>query len=413
MAVLLSFFIVIASINGYSQVSINKLYEEIEIVSGGESLFEVRVTNSSESPIEIRIRKTDFLFKDGEYLFPAPGTLERSNAEWIMVEYERILLPAQRKTKLVFPIKVPPDISPGSYHCILGIETIPEQANGAVAGIGISKRHAIQVVVNIDTERAIKKLEIVKVDVKDDSLFLTIRNSGEQILTFSIKPPIPGIQHDRHARIYPSMEEIVVLDIKNLADGMYEDLRFIFDDGKMLIIPVFVSFRKGMAPTAIPLHRIEGESLSSIASKRKTRPAWLPRINAILTYGSDYKSVSLSGNWRMIKGLSFFGSTNYREMSEYFDNRILNYRAGVSVNLKGLRLAYSRYWFQNSSSEMVNMNIYKGGFSFSTNYNVDRKVLQGSISQRFLKRCSIRVFGFYDFETERYRYSASLVLPIL
>jgi len=413
MAAFLFFFIAISASNyGYPQVSIDRLYEEINLKAGEDWVFETLVVNSSNSPIEIRVRKSDYLFKNGEHSFPKSGTTERSNANWILVEHERMLLPAERKTLLKFPVKIPADISPGSYHSILGVETIPATADGA-AGLSINKRHAIQIVINVDPERAVKKLEVVKVEAVENTLFLTIRNTGEQILTFKIKPPISGIQHDRHARIYPNMEEIVELNMESLADGLYEDLRFILDDGKMTIIPVFVTFRKGMAPTAIPLHRIEGESISGTTSKRKQRPAWLPRLNAILTYGSDYKSVSLSGNWRASKMLSFYGSTNYREFSEYFDNKILNYRAGVSINLKGLRLAYSQYWFQNSTSQMASANFHSKGFSSNINYNVDRKIFQGSINQRFFKRWSFRVFGFYDFETERHRFSASLVIPIL
>ena len=408
-AVPMTAFLLFFHLGASAQVSINKLYEEVEISAGKEFVFEATLTNQAKLPVEINIKKTDYLFQNNEHSFPLAGTTSRSSANWIFVEFERMLIPGERKVLLKFPVKIPADIPPGSYHSILAIETIPEPVEGN-AGISITKSHAIQLVINVDSAKAVKKLEVIKVEAIEDSLFLTIRNSGEQILTFSIKPPIPGISADRNARIYPSMQETVELKIDELADGSYQDLRFIFDDGRATIIPAFITFRKGAVPTTAPLHQMKGESLRS---QGRSRPLWLPRVSVVLTYGNDYRSASLSGNWRVVKGLTFFGSTNYREFSEIFDSRILNYRAGASINLKGLRLAYYQYWFQNSTSQMASANIFIKGFSFNTTYDIDREIIQGSISQNFFKRWSISFFVFHDFSTERYRYSASLVIPII
>lgn len=400
------------TLSASGQVNVDSLYKQHNVMAGETYILETTVTNSADVPVEIWIKKSDYIYTNSQHLFPKSGSTERSNSEWIIVPNERLLLPARRKVTLSFTVNVPSDIPPGTYNSILGIELIPT-VEGQPVGMRIGRRLAVQVVTDVDVEKAEQKLEISKVEVEGDRLKLTIRNSGEAVITFAILPPVPGIQSNRHARIFPNSDQIIELDISNLADGLYEDLRFLLDDEDTFIKPVRVTFRKGIAPTAIPLHRIEGEPISRPVSREKQRSPWRPRLNAVLTYGNDYRAVSLTGNFTVLKRFSFYGSSNYREFSEYFDDKVLNYRAGVSLNLKGLRLSYSQYWFQDSSFQMVGFNANVKGFSANGTYSIDRKVFQGSVRKNFFKRWSVRVFGYYDFERMRHRVSASLVIPIL
>jgi|GEM_PF-3696966 len=398
-----------------AQVSVQSaLFEERNVMAGENYQIEIVVYNSSPVNAEILVVQKDYLFKDNVHHFLDSGRWERSNAGWIKVPHVRMLLLARRKTKLLFSVEVPEDVNIGTHHSILGIETkavtVKKTQN---VSMGMNVRYNIQVVTNVNSEEARKALKIVATEVKDSMLLLTIRNVGEQVLRFGIVPPIPGIQTDRKGRVYPDMEQTFELDISELSDGEYKELRFLLDDGRDFIQPVYVSFVKGIIPSKAELHTLEGERIER--GRRRTRSFFLPRIYAVLTYGSNYKSANLSGSMRLFGNLiSVRGGSSYREVqSNLIYGNQLTYRLGAALSLKNLRVGYNAYFFEDSVSEMANASYRFKNFNVNCNYVLSRKILQGSLSQRLWRGWSVRLSTFFDFERQRKSYVASLSIPIL
>ena len=398
-----------------AQVAVHSaLFEERNVDAGSNYQIEVAVYNSSIEDVEILVIQQDYLFKNNSHHFLDCGRQNHSNCSWIKVPHVRMLLPAKRKTKLFFQVEVPEDAEVGTHHSILGIQTkataIKRKADNVSMNMNV--RYNIQVVTNVNSEEAKKELKLVKTEVKDERLFLTIRNVGEQILKFSIVSPLPEIQTDERGRIYPDMEQTFELDISELNDREYKKLRFLLDSGKDFIQPIYVSFDKGIVPSKAELYALKGEKIEG--ARRKGRAPYLPRVYAILSWGNNFKSASLSGNVNLFRNLiSLRAGSNYREFDNIVSNKMLTHRTGLGLNLKNLRVGYNAYFFENSVARMANASYRLKNFSVNCNYMFSRKILQGSIDQRFWNKWSLRLSGFFDFERQKKNYVASLSIPIL
>lgn len=388
------------------------LFQRKNVVAGENYSVEIQVYNASDNPTEILIIQKDYKWEGG-HRFPKARTEKMSNSAWIKIEHPRMLLPAQRKTDLSFLVKVPEGIEAGSYYSILAIRTQPRALKTGKITVGLATETNIQVISDVQIDEAKKELKVLKIEVEENKLILTIKNVENVCLTFKIIPPIPDIQSKR-TRLYPSNKRTVELDISKLSDGEYKELRFILDNGKDFIQPVFISFRKGEEPEKKELYALKGESLERAKIKARSR-SFRPRVNLILSAGTEgYRSASLSGSLALFKNLiSFRGGSNYREFSTLLSNKMLTHRLGTSLNLKNLRINYSAYFFEDSVFEMAGASYNYRSFQSHFNYAFDRKILQGSISQRFWKRWNLRVYGHYDLENNRNRTIASISIPIL
>jgi len=390
----------------------SSLFEEKNIMPGNQYEIKISIYNPSEFPIEILIIKKDYLFRNNKHNFFDPGKMERSNSDWINVEHTRMLLLAKEKTVLIFPVLIPENAIVGTHHSILGIQTKAGNIKKEAVNVALNTQHNIQIVSNVNKKEAKRKLEITKTEIKDDKLRLTIRNTGELILTFKIIPPIPNIQSNRRARIYPNMSQTVELDVLDLSDGAYKNLRFLLDNGTDFIQPVFINFIKGELPEQAELYVLDGERLRE---KRKRRSTYRPSVFAVLSYGSNFKSISLSGSMNLFGNLiSLRGGSNYREYENFIiSNEILTHRVGTSLNLKNFRATYSAYFFEAGVFEMIGANYHLKNLNINCNYTPNRKLLQGNIRHQFWRRWSISFSGIYDFKLEKKRYSVSLMIPIL
>lgn len=410
--VALSLFLLILSASGQVSVS-SALYQEKECVPGDSYEVKVVVYNSSPEAVEILVIQQDYSFDQNKHRFMDCGKLERSNCSWIEVKHTRMLLLGQRKETLVFPVHVPDDAKPGSYHSVLGIKTKPAKVEKkAQMSLRMSTKINIQVVSLVTHEKARKELVLSKTEVVNDSLFLTVKNIGEVVLKFRIVPPIPGIQSDRKARIYPNQEQKIELKIDKLSDGQYKQLRFLLDDGKVFIQAIFVTFVKGKIAELAELRILKGEELRKKRGRAKAaRPV---RLNAILSWGTNYKAVNLSGSMNLFRNVvSLTGGSSYREFDNYISDEMLTYRAGTAVRLKNLRVSYSAYFFESSCFEMISGSYRYKNFNMNMNYTLDRDIFHGSVSQRFWKRWSLRINTYFDFKTDRKRATLSLSIPII
>lgn len=111
--------------------------------------YEGRITllNATGQPQEAKIYLTDYaFFADGRNLYPAPGTMSRSNARWITFTPSQVQLAPGARATVTYRVAVPAAGRPsGSYWSMVMVETI-------MRGSAESSTGARQVRIGMDTK---------------------------------------------------------------------------------------------------------------------------------------------------------------------------------------------------------------------------------------------------------------------
>lgn len=141
-----------------------KLHTVLELLPGASFQGVISVRNSNEEIEEIEITQSDYFFQaDGRVSFGKKGSDPRSNAGWIMVEPDHLVLQPGSRATVKFRIEVPGDTDlKGTYWSLINFdhkiieETLTEderQANGRT-GMSVDPvlGYAYQVITNIGRE---------------------------------------------------------------------------------------------------------------------------------------------------------------------------------------------------------------------------------------------------------------------
>ena len=144
---------------GRAQISVlSSLVEEKEAAKGENYTGRIVISNATTSPQAVRLFKTDYSFKaDGTTNYDDPGTSPRSNASWVSLQSERVVVPPRSEITVPYTVVVPPsDSLRGSYWSAIMVEaaeTAPGAATGsgrsAQVGLGHVIRYAVQVATHI------------------------------------------------------------------------------------------------------------------------------------------------------------------------------------------------------------------------------------------------------------------------
>src|SRR6185503_6468548 len=86
----------------------------------------VLVRNDTKEPQEAKVYQTDYSFAaDGRTMYDAPGTSRRSNAKWVSVSSNYLVIPPETTVPVTFSVAVPADSSlRGTYWSLVMIEAI-------------------------------------------------------------------------------------------------------------------------------------------------------------------------------------------------------------------------------------------------------------------------------------------------
>lgn len=191
LGVIFSFFCI--SISHYSHAYVQGDLSFIsDLKPGNEIQVKMVLNNENDTPEPMLLKKSDYRCNaDGENFFEEPGTLSRSNAKWIDLPVERVVIPPKGKTDIFFTIRAPNDQQlNGSYYSVILIEhenligstTPPETPS---INLNIKLRYGYKVITNFD--QGIAKLKLIKRDLvqedKQSRLKIDVENIGTLFLT--------------------------------------------------------------------------------------------------------------------------------------------------------------------------------------------------------------------------------------
>lgn len=110
---------------------------ELKLLPGEEITKVIKVRNDYPDPVRIRLRPRDWFHdSDGKVHYRKPGSIQRSSADWILVNPREFEIPAYETYSVRLTASMP-EKAEGSYWTSLCFETVPESSIGQ---IGMSTR---------------------------------------------------------------------------------------------------------------------------------------------------------------------------------------------------------------------------------------------------------------------------------
>lgn len=203
----------------------------------------ITVKNSDDTPAEMRIYQTDYLFyADGRNIYGEPGTAPRSNAAWMAVSPAQLTVPPKESRSFYYSVKVPEknDLK-GSFWSLLMVEPLAPPAPESLSGkgkvsVGLQTviRYAVQIVTEIG-ESGEQKITFLdrQLMAKDGkkTFHVDIGNSGERRLSpvvwmdlYSATGFHVGRFDSGRKGIYPECSVRHLFDLTEVSPGKYTAL---------------------------------------------------------------------------------------------------------------------------------------------------------------------------------------------
>jgi len=242
----LFFYLLIPYVSKAEVAIVGELAHEKKATVGESYQGVIFIRNSSEEAQEVKVYQTDYLFFfDGRSVFGEPGTIKRSNANWINFSPKRLTIPANEVSQVNYIVNVPADAALiGTYWSVLMVEGIPgssseavgEEKEGATLGIRQVIRYGIHMVTHIG-DTGVRRLEFLKTRLLREGerkiLQVDIENIGERLLKSFLWAELydeEGSYVGRfeggefHIRIYPGTSVRYRVDLTQVPEGKYKAL---------------------------------------------------------------------------------------------------------------------------------------------------------------------------------------------
>ncbi|MCX5767486.1 MAG: hypothetical protein NTZ43_09730 [Gemmatimonadetes bacterium] len=203
------------------------------------------IGNSTTRPQVARIFQTDYSFlANGTSAFDEPGTMQRSNANWITPQTTRVVVPAGTQIVVPYSVLVPSrDSLTGSYWSTIMVEGAPnESAESAKPGapgvaVGAIIRYAIQVTTHVRDQgaRTVQfENERVSTTSSNASMFdVDVANAGERayrpilwIEVYDADGALRAKAKQSRGLLYPGSSLRQHFDLGTLPTGRYKAVLF-------------------------------------------------------------------------------------------------------------------------------------------------------------------------------------------
>jgi hypothetical protein len=212
----------------------------------------ITLRNRDEVPQAVRVYQADYLFfSDGRNVYGAPGSLDRSNADWITFSPRFLEVPPNGSATIEYAVSVPGNEAlVGTYWSLIMVE---ELANGPLSGQSVRAegevhtgvrqvlRYGVQVVTHIgDTGTRVLRFADRALTATADgrrTLRADVENTGERALRpyvwVELHDDTGGrlgrFQTDRK-RLYPGTSARYTIDLSDVPGGSYQAL-VVVDNG--------------------------------------------------------------------------------------------------------------------------------------------------------------------------------------
>jgi hypothetical protein len=140
------------------------LAQEYQAIPGESYTGQIGVKNTGKDEVEVKIYQTDYRFyANGENFYDEPGTIQRSNANWIKFSPQIFTMQGKSERIVYYTVTVPHNNQQdnsalsGTYWSLLMIESLPvskiEQSKEKnQLGVSSIMRYAMQVITHIGTD---------------------------------------------------------------------------------------------------------------------------------------------------------------------------------------------------------------------------------------------------------------------
>lgn len=172
-----------------AQIILRSNIVEEQVTSAGDSYTgAIVLSNSSGRPHTAILYQTDYSFSaDGFSHFDRPGGLPRSNADWVVLQERRVVVPARGSSMVPYTVVVPRTTTlRGTYWSTIMVEGAADGAEqGAATNSGISSvlRYAVQIATHVGAEGsrdvAFTNVSATQTD-SSAALDLDVSDSGER-----------------------------------------------------------------------------------------------------------------------------------------------------------------------------------------------------------------------------------------
>lgn len=168
-------------------VVLNGLTHSYKIENGKVYKGKIAIENTGSTPQNVKLFLQDFTYHaDGTFNYTELHTNNRTNGNWIKLNTNLVTLKGKEKTEVFYEITVPNQaLDPGSYWSVIIVEPVDDiKPSDNKPGVNITSvvRYAVQVITDIETEKAKPdlKFENVKVEKEEgkQTVKIAIANNG-------------------------------------------------------------------------------------------------------------------------------------------------------------------------------------------------------------------------------------------
>lgn len=205
----------------------------------GENLRgKITIGNDRDQQEEVLLQINDYSFNcNGEVYFEDPGTYPRSNASWLQLHTDRVVIPPKSEVDIFYTIEVPEKITlPGSYWSVILVE--PQSPVGPTMSlnqenqvcVNVKIRYANHIITTIGNPQAKLKVLAKQLGVLNQTKVLNVdvANTGEIYLdpklTLKIYDskgkPLQTLNAPKQ-RLYPETSVRYSINISTLSPGEY------------------------------------------------------------------------------------------------------------------------------------------------------------------------------------------------
>lgn len=216
-------------------VVLNGLTHENTCLPGEKYRESIQIQNAGTEPKTVKVYIRDYWYSfSGESRHDEPGTMNRSNANWIEYSPKLVTLAPKEKILVDFEVTAPQsDSLNGTYWSVIMVEGVKQQDTTASAGVKIHTaiRYAVQVITNIG-ETGKKDLQFAGLELgeqdEENILNVAVENIGERIL----KPVLSvelfddlgesiGVFKAERRKTLPGTSILLSLELKGVKPGSY------------------------------------------------------------------------------------------------------------------------------------------------------------------------------------------------
>ena len=206
----LLFFMVCATLS--AQIAITNEMSHYDVSFPGQTVYgSIKIQNIGTKNERVSLYQKDYLYHaDGSNIFGNPGLDARSNAKWVALSQNEVLIAPDKEVEIPYSIKIPSDATlKGAYWSLVMVQSVtnsvlnPDKPPENSLGVQTGTRFGVQIITAIgDTGEGKITFSNPKIIHDDDTygLQVDLENSGDRFLKAGIYVDLYSANGDYQGR---------------------------------------------------------------------------------------------------------------------------------------------------------------------------------------------------------------------